>query len=507
MSKGKVIHSFQERRRLETALQDLSRLQDDEARLLRAQELAQRGNALVPLILRHLDTDDPLLRGALGLVISYMPREIIAPPLREVASNPQRSDQERMTALMFLERFLDEPVEESLYAQLRNPHAVIEQSLREVIEHQETIPDIVVDYLTQLQEEPVDVALMVLDAITQVDQGDVFPLVAMLAQDIRPDVGAAAVRVLEGLTHPERTAVLTFLAENAFGDVQTLAERGVRKMRMRGMQVEYRGRARWRALVTAPDMHGSQALWLLRQNAEERQLLGFLANAEVGIQFAFFLDDVPSDLVPALDIGQMLPIVMGEDPNDPDSLAWFLEVPIGHVRRWVQEFVQQNYISEYQLPVLFRRHIFTFWAETARAGIAEPPTLPQPDATSLSQAMGLFQHPALVRWYVEPPRDAFAERRWLRSGLDEDAFAQALSAIDASTFPKSLWISIAEHLYQLAEWFLLAQEDVLARHAVTAADALGHLPYDENPFAQMLVARGLAHTFTQLQQARDHWDE
>ena len=507
MSKGKVIHGFQERRRLETALQELSRLQDDEQRLLRAQELARHGRALLPLILRHLGTDDPLLRGALGLVLSYMPRELIAPKLREVAANPQRSDQERMTALMFLERFLDEPVEESLYAQLRNPNAVIEQSLREVIQHQDDIPDIVVDYLTQLQEEPVDVALMVMDAISRMGEENVFPLLAMLAQDVRPDVATAAVRLLERSSHPQRAAVLSFLAETAFGDVQTLAERSVRKMRMRGLNVDAPAQAHWRALVTAPDMHGSQAIWLVRQVDGEQRLLGFLANAEVGVQFAFVLDDVPPDLVPALEVGRMLPIVMGEDANDPDSLAWFLEVALGHVRRWVQEFVHQNYISEYQLPVLFRRHIFTFWAETAHAGIAEAPSLPQAELDALPRVLDLFQHPTLARWYVEPPRDAFAERRWLRSGLDEKAFARALDGMDESAFPESLWLTIGEHLYRLAEWFLLAEEGELAAHAVTAAYALEHLPYGKNVFAQMLVARGLAITFSRLQQARDQWDE
>ncbi len=510
MSKGKVIHGFQERRQLENELQALSRMQDDVARMQRAQELARHGDALIPLILRHLDTDDPLLRGALGLLVSYLPPERISSSLRSVVANPQRSDQERMTALMFLERFLDEPVEESLYAQLRDPQAVIEQSLREVTGHQESLPDIIVDYVVQLQEEPVDVALMVLQAMSKMDEERTFPLLALLAQDIRPEVALAAIKYLEMAArpqHPYYQAVLAFLADMATDDIRKIARRSLRKLHMRGLQADMRQEATWRALITAPDMHGSQALWMIRQNAEERRLIGLLVNADVGVQFAFVLDDVPSDLIPSMEIGRTLPIVMGNDPNDPDSLAWFLEVPIGRVRRWMQALVQRNYIGAYQMPAIFRQYGYLFWTETQAGGEAAERSLPKPDMQRLPEAIRLFEHPALARWYVEPPHDAFAERRWLQEGLDEVAFQRAFQAIDGSTFPDSLWVALADHLRRLAEWFLLADEEALACHAVTGAYALEHVPYEHNPFAQTLVAKGLAQMFLRLRQERDRWEE
>ncbi len=508
MAKGRVIHIFQERRELELALKDLSQIRNALERETKARELATRGEALVPIILRHLDTTDPLLRGAMGLVAMYMPRDVIAPPLREVVANPQRSDQERMAALMLLERFLDEPVEESLYAELRNPNAVLEQSLREVLDHQEQLPDIVLDYVNQLQEEPVDVALTVLEIMARHLDDRSLPLLTLLAQDIRYAVAEEACHLLSQTRLPQARAILETLAATLPPPARSAAERGARKMRMRGVPLPAPAPVSWRALTTAPDMHGTHAIWLLREEGDDRTLVGMLVNMEVGIQFAFVLENVSPDLVPPLPEGHgILPIVMEEGASTEDNMAWFLEIPIGHARRWLRRLTAQNYDNDYQLPVMYRQHAPRFWQETATHGEVPAPDLPSPDLSRLHLTVELFRHPALSTWYLEPPHDAFRERRWLRAGLTEEVFLQALEDIPAELFPETVWEGIARRLHAVAEWFLLAGENELALLTVTAADAVRRVPFKQNPFAQMLVARGLALTFQRLQQARDRWDE
>jgi len=49
MTKGRVIRGFQERRELEEALQRLSRLTDEASRHALAQELAGKGEPIIPV--------------------------------------------------------------------------------------------------------------------------------------------------------------------------------------------------------------------------------------------------------------------------------------------------------------------------------------------------------------------------------------------------------------------------------------------------------------------------
>ncbi len=491
---------------MEEALQRLSRVMDEAERHTLAQALAQRGERLVPVLLRHLGTTNPLLRGAVGLVAHYMDRDIIAPPLRDIAANPQRSDQERMAALMILERFLDEPVEESLYASLRDPEAVLKQSLREVVEYQHDVPDIVLDYITQLQEEPPDVALAVLDLMRAFPQEETVPLLRLLALDIREPVAEVALRRLGQTSDPAALAALVALSDLLTTSLRGEAERSARKLRLRGVSLSPAPRATWRCLATPPDLHGTQAFWLLRREEGDRwRLVGVLGNADLGVQFAFALPEVPEGFVPE-DASEpvLLPVAL---ENAVEGMAWFAEVAPAHVRRWLQRLTAQNYRSDYQMPVVYREHILTFWQETADAGIAPPPPLPEPAPHRLNDTLGLLTSPAMASWYVDPPRSAFQERRWIQSRMDVEALYAALREIPADAFSPDVWSQVAHRAEQLAEWLVIVGQHDLAVLAVTAAHALRTVPYEQNPFAQALVARGLAFAFEALHREKQRWDD
>lgn len=507
MAKGRVIRGFQERLELEGAFQQLAQLREEEERQALARELAARGEAVVPVILRHLSTTNPLVRAAIGLVAQHLPKETIVPVLRGIAANPQRPDQERIAALMILERFLDEPVEESLYAGLRDPDAILRQSLDEVCTYQDQVPDIVLDYVAQLQEEPAEVALAILNMLPSYPAERVLPLLRLLAQDVRVPVAQRALRGLGQVPQPEARAVLEALAPVLPSPLDQEAERAARKLQLRSVEPPQKPLAIWRALATPPDVHGTQAFWLLRRlhGEESWQLLGVLGNIELGVQFAFVLDHVPPDFV-SDDAEEPILLPLG-GRDEGFGMAWFMDVPIAHARRWLRHLTQQNFRSGYQPPVVYRQQVVEFWWETAGADFAPRPILPDPEPGLLWQTLELMRHPVMDSWYVDPPRTRLQEQRWQRQGFSTDAVYQALQRISPDEFPSDLWPTLASRLEYLAEWFLAAGDPSHARLAMTAAFALREVPYPQNPFAQALVARGLLMLFDELQREKEHWDD
>ncbi len=506
MTEDRVIRTFQERRQIDLQLQDLAREQDELVREIKARALAERGEAVVPVLLRNLGTTNPLLRGAIGLVAMHLPRPLIAPRLREIAANPQRSDQERLAALMILERYLEEPIEESLYAELRNPRAMLEQSLREVVEHQEAVPDIVSDYVAQLQEEPMEVALTILEITSVFPPEKVLPVLTLLAMDVREEVAELAMYFLGRTRLPRARQVLNALAELLPSPWQDMARRNARKLQMSGVPVEARAPVPWRALVTPPDVLGSQTFWLAREGAKSRVLLGIMANVNLGLQFAFRLKDVPAGFVPTPSSKENPLIIVPplEDSSEPPYL--FLQAPLPHARRWLRTLVHQNYAAEYQLPALLREPLLLFWEETADVQEIPLTPLPEPDTSIYEDPISLFEHPAFNAWYVEIPVTSRQEKRWVRSGLNAETFYRVLDDIDPNTYPPPFWQEVADRLEYMAEWLAVAGDEKMAARALAASHSLRSWPEVYNPFAQLLLGRGLALTFQRLREEKEQWE-
>lgn len=489
MSKGKVIHTFQERRAIETALQELGRVYDENERLVRAQTLAERGEKVIPVILRHLNTTDPMLRSALGLVAMHLPRELIVPPLRQVTVSPEHPDQARLAALMILEHFLQEPVEESLYARLRDPEGLIRRSLQEVIDNRDRVPDIVLNYVTQLQDEPVDVALMVIRAMRQFPPQEIVPILTLLVQDVREDVAQAALNVLAQVVSPEAGVILDTLGDVLPRPLQEFAARAARKLRMRGVRSSAPPEVSWRALVTPPDLHGTQAMWFLRPQDGNYALLSTLVNADLGVQFAFWLPAAAPDVFLPTRAGErIVSIRVGDRENE---VAWFLEIPLAQARSFFRRYLQQNYTSSYQLPLTYRQHAVRFWHETAWAGFGQDLPLPEPRLADLSQTLFLFRHPALTAWYVDVSTAHAREQGWTAEELEDPVGLQIVAEEALKLVGADVWPPLVRRLRELARWFVLAGEEQMARYAVTAAESLTTVPHKVNPFALALVARGV----------------
>ena len=68
------------------------------------------GEVLLAAVLRHLGTSSSQLRGGLGQLCALLPLEDTATALRGVAGNRGKNPQERTTAALILERYLEQPV-------------------------------------------------------------------------------------------------------------------------------------------------------------------------------------------------------------------------------------------------------------------------------------------------------------------------------------------------------------------------------------------------------------
>ncbi|PJF45998.1 MAG: hypothetical protein CUN48_16045, partial [Candidatus Thermofonsia Clade 3 bacterium] len=174
MSEGGIIQNLQERRQIEAAIQALGDATTEAELIATAQDLVGRfpPEGLVGAVLRHLGEANSQLRGGLGHLCALLPPEMIAPRLREVVGNRQRTPLERVSAQLILERYLGETVSPALISDLAGNNDIAMQSLQEAIEEGRANRHILLEYVTQMQEHGVDVAFMVLDLLDRMAPAD-----------------------------------------------------------------------------------------------------------------------------------------------------------------------------------------------------------------------------------------------------------------------------------------------------------------------------------------------
>ncbi|MGC8782511.1 MAG: hypothetical protein ACP5UQ_16745, partial [Anaerolineae bacterium] len=182
-AEGKILTGLMERRALEVLFDELARATEPAARVRLAQDLAGRGSTILPVFLARLATEDPHVRGGLGLLVQQMDRDVIVPALKDVLRAHDHSEQARVTALTLLERYLDEQVEEGLVAAAGDPDDVARQSLRELIHAMDHNPAAVIEYLTQLAQQPADTPGLLMRALPSLmPLPHLITLLRMLAQ-------------------------------------------------------------------------------------------------------------------------------------------------------------------------------------------------------------------------------------------------------------------------------------------------------------------------------------
>jgi hypothetical protein len=484
----KVLTGLMERRAVEAEFDALAQAQNATERVRGAQRIADRGSAGLPVFLARLDTDDPHVRGGLGLVAQRMERDIVVPALKAAIRSRERTDRTRVTALTLLNRYLDEPVSDDLLAAIRDPGSMALQSLRELIGAMDANPAAIVEYLDQLAQQPPDVPGMLIQALPQLmPHPHLVALLRMFAQSENARLAQQAVELLGRTRTPEALLALTSLTAALPPDRAALADRGQRKLRMSGVQAAPDVPAsQWRAFLSPVDGTGAQVIWFVCQEGDAAGVtaMTIAAGDPTGIVAAFGgADVVASDVPPAVPEGEILSVPQLGDRRP----LMLLSVPFDAGRQAAQNAVQLNWRSGSPPPLLFRFLNDMIW----QYGVAEAvPAAEEPEERLYRLTAGLLDHPAFAGWFWQAPElyDA-AAKLGLKHALS--ARASAVAQLTGEAFGAADVVSYARRLAANANWLRLAGQDQAAALAQAAATQFQAAPPVESPFVRRLIGIGL----------------
>ncbi len=485
MSDDKIVRGFSDRLALEEAVQALAQAPNAFELERRARDLAMQGDAIIPVLVRHLDTDNPTLRGGLTLIARHLDRDAIVPALRRVAADPRRSPTARLTAVMILERYLGETVDPALVGRLPEARAVARQSAHEALHMAETMPLVLVEYAAQLLGEPPEIVRQVLAVLSEDDDPRMASLLGVIAAYAEPAIAAHLIQTLSTRRTPTAFLALATLQALLGPERQPLIERSLRKLQLAGVRAPERPplRALWSPLL---DAEGRNLLWFIRPHTTDQAFILFLlCHDRLGILQVeghphTALDEVP----PPAPRGSVHRLSLSSSPHplllaeiDPHVGLYLLDEALARMRerraRWPGEVV-----------------VFGPWlwdgARRPAVVLPEPPTASVVPAETFT---ALFRHPAFVGWTWEVPdiaRLAASDSTTItltENGPAHRTVAQRLVEPETAAL-------LAGRLLRQAQWLVLTGEAATAGIVMAARDGvLSHHP--DHPFVRALAWRSL----------------
>lgn len=512
---SRIIHTFQQRRQLEETLAALGTTQS-EARLIdQVRDMADRFPAelLVAAVRRNLGTTSSQIRGGLGHLCALLPPDLIVPQLRAVVADRQHAPLHRTTAALILERYLGETVSPALTGDLAGSDDAAFQSLLEAVSEGRTNRHVLLEYVTQMAEHPVDVAFMVLGLLDRLAPADRVEPLRLIAQDQRHQLAGVALDRLALLAAadagaPAHTALYT-LAQTLSPTLAERCERSLRKLQFMGQRYQPPPPVGWHALLSAADTGGFLTLWFVREaTAPERNdgaLLAFvLAPADGALQFSGVETMEQTQLPPLHTIGDLVPL---NAPHGKPAPPLQIPFDVGRalvsqtLAAWWARDAQADLPGEYKLvndllwqfaPPVMPEPLAAFLVDVATTSLEEP------DAAALeAAASALIPHQIFATWIdwatavwssLQPARDG-------ANALNTIALTGVvLREIDGLPNRSDLQATLAAALRLQALWLALHCEEALAGQAVLLARWMGALPVRKNPFLAGLLHAGLERT-------------
>jgi len=497
--RDKIITTLRDRRRVEQAIRSLARTSGPAGAEWEAKRIADMGVQVIPALTGLLDTSDPRLLAALGLVATKLDREQIALALRHVAAWSDRPDRARLAALLILERFLDEEPDDSLYQGLQSPETAVAQSLVEMVEHAVRERGILCEYVRAIERQSDDVIELVLDITFDLGpERAVLPFWA-LAQSKRQDVAGAALHRMGRLRSPDSAIMLQALQPTLPPARRSLAERSLRKLQFIGVGVPSLDlpHPAWRALVSPVDGQGSQSIWFLLdpQRDAPTRVISVLLNDLVGVWNAAYdrhgeLEQyLPSERLP----GKVHQVIF---PGASAALP-LLDTSFDAGRRLVREALAVNHAAEQVPPLDYAVLSDALWKWDSRS-LDEPFHVERPSAAEVralrAHAADLLTHPAFALWFVQSEALLSVARQlgWGALALGKPAQSQLLNGLVRLHFGPEEVARYRSRLERMADWLWLAGEKETARLALVAALTLEEGAPENHPLAQRMVELGLA---------------
>lgn len=514
----KIINTFQQRRQLEQAFSDLATTTSD----LELREAAKgivhnfAADQILNALIKRLDSPSSQVRGGLGHIAGLLDPDEVLPALRNVAANRNLAPQARLTAASIAHRYIGAELPHVLLADLNDTEEIAFQSLREALDEARYNRHVLIEYVSQMQEHPEEIAWMVMGLLERVVPEERVELLRLTAQDQRVAVAKGALGKLDSLAVNGVDGAGRALHTLHFalsGELANLAERSERKARFGGHAYEAPSTEGWRALLSSADPNGAQSVWLLRSplNSADNEdtsgvLLGYIHNELLGITHFFGTETLDKSLLPhAAPLGSPVTVTM-----DNGHKAAMLEIPFDY-GRWLllQAFARRQEIepnedrpADYKL---YNDLIWQFAAPDATAADwpswqynndsamtnhietieANSTDLPLEEREAIADR--LFQHPVMEHWQL---------LNWTllpeakESTLPQQELVIALlRQMERSGDGVQLSRALATGLRAQASWLHLANERELAEQCGKLATILPQLPMTQNPvLARMLTS-------------------
>ncbi len=475
--------------------------------LAQARCIAESGKEVIPVILRRLPYADSRQLNVLGVVASMYPRrEQLLDKLHEVAVDIGRSDRERVSAMLILERYLDREPDAYVLHTLDDPHAVAVESIRDLIRASKEEPGVLLQYMRALADQPADVIAGVIETMVEVAAEGAVPALCLMAQAENEAMSTAALHALGQLRHPGAVRGLQGLLPMLPSSQRAAAERSVRKLRFSGMEIEplLPLDTAWRALVSSIDGHGSRIVWFIRDReaGDHAWFLGLVLADNEGFAQGYGNHQVPARGLPERReegyvhrISVQAAAPLEERAGKDSSFMYLLETDVGYARRLVQDAQEQHLALGKALPDAYRLLGSVLW----QYDMAHP-AAGIPLDHDLGQAMRLLPgtaslpyHPYFRGWFAEGEQVAEIARSLVRftQFAEREAVRVWARRLVQDYFGQPLLEQMARRLYDMSEWLWRAQEVQLTELTWAAAETVARVPPAEHPFLLSMAELGL----------------
>jgi hypothetical protein len=502
-AESKVLTGLMERRALEAEFARLTAMTDSVEQEQQAAAIAAHGHAALTFLLSLLDTDDPLVRGRLGLVALHLPREEVVAALRSAAggtgARPHTDvDRVRISAVIILDRFLDEPVDELTAAGAGDPDRVAHQSLQELSRAMQQDPISILEYLAQLAQQPPDVPHMLLAAIPESGNGwQMMALLRMFAQEHDQTLARGALEQLSRIRSQAAAQALTSLAATLPPPLAVLAERGRRKVRMSlgagRAELEpdpapwHAPDCAWRVLVSPVEGAGTQLVWFVGQTGEDTAAVSLvvITDATSGLRYTALRQEADIlKLPPPADSG-----TLHRTQTAGGNALLLVEASLQVGRQLTREALALHWAQGTLPPVEYRLFNPLIWlaeplpgTDLDTADTGAPAIEPALDRAAI---VGLLDHPAFATWFwplTELPAGQLD---------DPEARANLITHIARTQFGPEIKAGYAKNLQKMARWLLLAGDAEAAAVAQAAMDDVQAQPAEESIFLRRLIGIGV----------------
>jgi hypothetical protein len=502
----RIITKLRERRQIEADLRQMLSASSEMDFRRQAQRIAALGSQVIPTIIGNLERADAQLLTAMGTVATLLDPQEMAHALREMVRQPQCTDRSRISAMTIWERYLGLPLDDELLASLADPEGVAIASLEDVLEQAEQNPAVLIEYALGLDQQEPDVVLSVARTLQSlgrtpdpVQSARVVEPLQLMAQDVREEIAAEALRVLGTIRLPEAAKALQTLIPISAPALRPQAERLLRKQRFAGVPVTPLPPPdpAWRVLLGTVDGLGQQSVWFVLGDAQTgpTRFLSVLLNDRAGVVEAAGRTGL---------LALMLPPRQPEghihDMSLPDGSGALLlvETSFDVGRRLVLDALVRN--RETQIPVAGPLRLLSPWLwGFAGADELPPRVLPEDPAEEPFPVEHLLAHPAFGNWMVRSQAiHQAAEEALQHPGWDLEVWVKRLAS---ELFSQPVVAHLFHtRLVSMSEWLLLAGDESSSRLALAAAEALARGEPEGQGFVQALIRRDLRLTLQSLKE-------